>query len=210
MRLAGRPILAYALEAVAASSSVDAIVVVAPGGHLSEAGSLATGAAAGKLLGVVAGGPTRQDSARLGLAAIPSTTTVVVVHDAARPFATPALYGRVIGAVRGPQGPNATRVAGAIPVVPSPDTIKRVRDGSVIETVPRSGLVLAQTPQGFEPSVLRAAHDAAQGSGLVATDDAMLVEAAGGRVLIHPSPAENFKVTTPLDLRLAEQLLRQD
>jgi 2-C-methyl-D-erythritol 4-phosphate cytidylyltransferase len=141
---------------------------------------------------VVVGGATRSASVRAGLAAVPDdgTVTVVLVHDGARPLASPALFARVVAAVR----------AGADAVVPGiavADTIKRVDpDGVVVETPPRQSLVAVQTPQGFRVDALRAAH----AGGGDATDDAALVEAIGGRVVVVPGDPSNRKVTTAHDL----------
>jgi 2-C-methyl-D-erythritol 4-phosphate cytidylyltransferase len=118
------------------------------------------------------------------------------VHDAARPFASPALFARVIAAVR--DGADA-----AVPALPIPDTVKRVRDGVVVETVPRADLVGVQTPQAFRRDALERAH---AGAG-VDTDDAALVEAEGGKVVIVDGDPRNFKVTVAGDLALARALL---
>ena len=138
---------------------------------------------------VVAGGATRSDSVRAGLAAVPADAEVVVVHDAARPFATPALFDAVIAAVR--DGAD-----GAIPGLPPADTIKRVDGGRVVETLDRAMLVAVQTPQAFRADVLRAAHAA----GADATDDAALVEAGGGTVVVVAGEPDNRKITFPGDL----------
>src|SRR4029079_1286071 len=118
---------------------------------------------------VATGGATRSDSVRAGLACVPDDVDVVVVHDAARPLASRVLFARVIGAVRA--GADA-----AVPGMPVTDTVKRVRDHHVVETVPRDDLVAVQTPQAFRRSVLQAAHASAG----LDTDDAALVEAGGG------------------------------
>ena len=159
---------------------------------------------------VVTGGATRADSVRAGLAAVPADADVVVVHDAARPLAGPGLYAAVVAAVR-------AGADGAIPGLPVADTLKRVDSdasgasgasggagGSVIAgTVDRDDLVAAQTPQAFRADVLRAAH----ASGGDATDDAALVEAHGGKVVVVPGDPRNLKLTGPRDLAVAEALL---
>jgi 2-C-methyl-D-erythritol 4-phosphate cytidylyltransferase len=172
----------------AATASCDTVVLVLP------AATSWDGAAVDA---VVAGGATRADSVRGGLAAVPAPTEVVVVHDAARPLATPELFAAVIAAVRG--GADA-----AVPAVALVDTIKRVdAAGRVHETVPREALVAVQTPQAFRVDALRAAHAA----GGDATDDAALVEAAGGTVVVVPGDDRNLKVTTALDLIVVAALL---
>lgn len=147
--------------------------------------------------GGVAGGPTRSESVRNGLGAVPEEATIICVHDAARPFADIALYDRVIEAV----------IAGAdcaIPGVTVTDTIKIVdADGIVVATPDRAALRAVQTPQAFRARVLRAAH-AGRGEG---TDDAALVEALGGRVVIVASTDDNRKITYPADLDWARSHL---
>ena len=145
---------------------------------------------------MVAGGDTRSDSVRAGLRAVPEDAEVVVVHDAARPLATRALFDAVIAAVRA--GADA-----AVPGIPVSDTLKRVEGERVVDTVDRELLVAVQTPQAFRASVLRAAH-AQRGD---ATDDAALVEAVGGQVVVVPGDPRNLKITTPDDLVVAAALL---
>ena len=146
---------------------------------------------------VVAGGPTRSASVRCGLDAVPDDCDIVVVHDAARPLASVELFEAVVGAVRA--GADA-----AIPGVAVSDTIKRVTDGRVTQTIDREGLVAVQTPQAFRVGALRAAHaDRAE-----ATDDAALVEAAGGRVVVVPGDPANLKITTKDDLAVVGMRMR--
>jgi len=147
----------------------------------------------------VAGGATRSDSVRAGLARVPPTATIICVHDAARPFASSALFDRVIAAVvRGADG--------AIPGIPVADTIKIVADGVVTATPDRSSLVAVQTPQAFRADVLRRAHDGGDSS----TDDAALVEQLGGRVVVVDGEVSNRKITHPDDLVWARAQLVVD
>ena len=143
---------------------------------------------------VVAGGTTRSASVRAALAAIPESADVVVVHDGARPLASPALFEAVVAAVRA--GADA-----AVPGIPVADTVKRVVDGVVLTTLDRTDLVTVQTPQAFSAAALRRAHDDTAS----ATDDAALVEAVGGRVVVVPGEADNAKLTTPADLSAARR-----
>ena len=143
---------------------------------------------------VVAGGATRSASVRAALAAVPESAAVVVVHDGARPLASPALFEAVVAAVRA--GADA-----AVPGLPVADTVKRVVDGVVVTTLDRADLVTVQTPQAFSAAALRRAHDDAAS----ATDDAALVEAVGGRVIVVPGEADNAKLTTPADLSAARR-----
>jgi 2-C-methyl-D-erythritol 4-phosphate cytidylyltransferase len=144
----------------------------------------------------VAGGATRSESVRAGLAAIPPDVAIICVHDAARPFATVALYESVVGAVR--EGADC-----AIPGIAVTDTIKVVSDGEVVSTLDRSTLVAVQTPQAFRAALLRAAHRQA-GS---ATDDAALIEALGGRVVVVDGEDANRKITHPEDLDWARRIV---
>ena len=145
---------------------------------------------------VAPGGATRSDSVRAGLACVPVDVDVVVVHDAARPLASPQLFARVIAAVR--DGAD-----GAVPALPIADTVKRVRDRVVVETVPRGDLVAVQTPQAFRRDALERAH----AGDAVDTDDAALVEANGGTVRIVEGERRNLKLTLPGDLEVARALL---
>jgi 2-C-methyl-D-erythritol 4-phosphate cytidylyltransferase len=142
------------------------------------------------------GGATRSDSVRAGLAAVPEDTDIVIVHDAARPLATRSLFAVVIAAVAG-------GADGAVPGLAVSDTLKRVRGDRVVETVSRDGVVAVQTPQAFRADALRAAHRA----GAVDTDDAALVEANGGTVVIVEGERRNLKLTLADDLELARALL---
>jgi 2-C-methyl-D-erythritol 4-phosphate cytidylyltransferase len=194
--LAGRPMVEWSIAALRAAAGVRSIVVACPPGHVHELG--------GHDLGVVEGGATRSQSVANALEAV--GTELVAIHDAARPLVTAELVEGVVATLAA--DPEA---AGAIAATPVSDTIKRVGDGSpivVVETVDRGRLWAAQTPQVFRVEPLRAALGG-DPERVAATDEAMLVEAAGGRVLIHPAPAENLKVTTPLDLKLAELLLAE-
>ncbi len=187
--LGGRPVLEWAVAACRPrSAGVVLVLPAAPGGHDPH------GADA-----VVAGGATRADSVRCGLAAVPSDAEVIVVHDAARPLASPALFAAVIDAV------TAGGADGAVPGVPPSDTIKAVdQSGHVTSTLDRATLVAVQTPQAFRAAVLRRAHRDAPAD---ATDDAMLVEALGGTVRVVPGEPGNLKITGPDDLAAAERLL---
>jgi 2-C-methyl-D-erythritol 4-phosphate cytidylyltransferase len=145
---------------------------------------------------VVTGGATRAASVRAGLAAVPDDAAVVVVHDAARPAASRGLFDAVIEAV-------LAGADGALPGLPVVDTVKRVHDGRVVETLDRAELVAVQTPQAFRAAALRAAH----ADGGDATDDGALVEAAGGRVVVVPGDPDNVKVTSPADLARLHEVL---
>jgi 2-C-methyl-D-erythritol 4-phosphate cytidylyltransferase len=195
LRIGGRPMLAVAAGAAAASPSVTSVVVTAPPGWEDRAAAALDGL--GPPVVVVPGGVTRQASVRAALEALPDGIEVVAVHDAARPFASPELFSEVVSAV-------AAGADGAIPVVPITDTVKRLHDGWIAGTEPREQLALAQTPQGFRTEVLREAHDRAARAGVDLTDDAAVLEWAGFSVLALQGDPTNVKITTLLDLALAE------
>jgi len=145
---------------------------------------------------VVKGGATRSESVRAGLAEVPSHADVIVVHDAARPLATKDLFGRVINSVR--SGADA-----AIPGLPVVDTIKRVdSSGNVVVTVDRKDLVAVQTPQAFGARAIRSAHAESP----EASDDAAVIEQAGGTVVIVPGEHNNIKITVPSDIDVVRLL----
>jgi 2-C-methyl-D-erythritol 4-phosphate cytidylyltransferase len=148
----------------------------------------------------VAGGATRSESVRAGLAAVPAEATIICVHDAVRPFASAQLFDAVIRAVS--DGADA-----AVPGIPVTDTVKRIdADSVVVDTPSRATLVAVQTPQAFRAASLRAAHR----SGLDATDDAALVETSGGRVVVVPGEQSNRKITHPEDLAWARELAEKE
>jgi 2-C-methyl-D-erythritol 4-phosphate cytidylyltransferase len=183
--LAGARVIDHAFAPILAVS--DGVVVVLPSGVDWDGDSTAV---------AVEGGATRADSVRAGLAAVPLDAEVVLVHDAARPLATRSLCDAVVAAVR--DGADA-----AVPAIPISDTVKRVDGARVVETVDRAQLVAVQTPQAFRASRLRAAH----ASGGDATDDAALVEATGGTVVVVAGDPRNIKITTRDDLAIAAALM---
>jgi 2-C-methyl-D-erythritol 4-phosphate cytidylyltransferase len=194
--LDGEPLLVHAIRRVAAAPSVRMIVVAAPA---AEVGAVAALLAPVAPVTVVAGGAERQESVGLALAAVPDDIAIALVHDAARALAPPALIESVAAAVR--DGRPAV-----IPVLPVVDTIKQVGPGEIVHgTVDRSVLRSVQTPQGFRRDVLAAAHAGATDP---LTDDAGLVEKAGIEVTCVPGSDLALKITRPLDLVLAEALLR--
>jgi len=188
-----RPMLAVAAASAAASHAIAAIVVTAPAGFDEEATACLEGLPVAAT--VVLGGPTRQASVRAALDVLDGPE-IVVVHDAARPFAPPDLFSEVVRAV-------ANGADGAIPVVAVTDTVKRLDGLRVVDTVQRDDLGLAQTPQAFRVEALRAAHERAVHAGYEVTDDAMLLEQVGSVVAVAGDP-RNFKITSMLDLARAE------
>jgi 2-C-methyl-D-erythritol 4-phosphate cytidylyltransferase len=193
--LAGEPLLLRAAQVFERAPSVGAIVAVVPSDEVEAARDLL--APLGKLRAVVAGGSRRQDSVLEGLKQAPEGFDgVVLVHDAARPFVDVPLVEAVLGA--------AGESGAALPVLGLVDTVKRVRDGRVLETVDRSELGAAQTPQGFRFRLLVEAYEAAFRDGITLTDEAMAVERLGVPVTAVPGSARNRKITTPEDLAWAE------
>jgi 2-C-methyl-D-erythritol 4-phosphate cytidylyltransferase len=198
LTLAGRPVASWSVAT--ARAVADGIVLVVPVGLLDggdDAAWLGDGGWTDRPDRVVEGGATRAASVRAGLAAVPDDASIILVHDAARPLATKALFASVVEAVA------SGGAAGAIPVVPVADTLKRVTDGAVAATVERDGLVTVQTPQAFMAATLRAAH-ATTGE---ATDDAGLLERLGETVRTVPGDPRNLKLTRPDDLAVAELLI---
>ncbi len=201
LSVGGRSLLDRTLSSVSASSSVDAIVLVLPSDAFPEAGEAYRGFP--KVIAVVRGGEERQDSVRNALAAVPKDTSVILVHDAVRPFATPGLFDRCVE--------QALLHGAAVPVIPLRDTVKTWdREAGTLVTRDRSEFLRAQTPQGFRAGILREAYALAAREGRKGTDDASLVEAAGHAVAALPGEEANLKITLPEDLRMAAGLLSED
>jgi 2-C-methyl-D-erythritol 4-phosphate cytidylyltransferase len=198
LELGGEPILLKAARAFDRAPSVFAIVAVVPQELVIEARRLL--APLGKLLAVTAGGSRRQDSVLEGLKQAPEGWDgVVLVHDAARPLAETELVESVVR--------QAAAHGAALPVLPVVDTMKRVRDGRVVETLDRAELGAAQTPQGFRLELLVRAYEAAFREKATLTDEAMAVERLGATVMTVPGSPRNRKLTSPEDLAWAESLL---
>jgi 2-C-methyl-D-erythritol 4-phosphate cytidylyltransferase/2-C-methyl-D-erythritol 2,4-cyclodiphosphate synthase len=192
----GRTLVARSVALFDAHPRVDALVVVLPPDAVARGAELA-GVTARPCV-FAAGGVLRQDSVSNGLAAMPAGIDVVLVHDAARPFATAALIDRVLDGV--------AATGAAVPALPARDTIKRMDLATrrVAATIPREEIWLAQTPQGFRREILASAL-AGRAAGAAATDEAMLAERAGYQVAIVEGDETNVKITTPQDLDAARQ-----
>ena len=199
VRLNGRTALARAVSLFLAVEEVDRIVVVGPPTQLQVAQDEVEALHPQKPVVICPGGETRQQSVHAGLQALEGCE-FVLVHDAARPMATPALVRRVLAA--------AQQAGAAIPGLPPRDAVKRVEGHRLVESMDRSRMVLAQTPQGFRYQVLERAHFEAADAGLVGDDDAQLVMAAGHPVTVVPGEPANIKLTTLEDLALLEALIR--
>jgi 2-C-methyl-D-erythritol 4-phosphate cytidylyltransferase len=197
--LGGRSLLYYSLRAIAALDAIGEAVVTVPAGMEPRARAEVERAGLEIPVKLVAGGAERQDSVRIALAITNAESEVVLIHDAARPLATPAMFAACLEAVR--------RADGAIAAIAVADTLKRTDDRTITATVARAGLWQAQTPQAFRRVMLIEAHDRAVRERWAATDDAELIERCGGRVEVVESSATNFKITTPADLEIAEALV---
>ncbi|MFL6068852.1 MAG: 2-C-methyl-D-erythritol 4-phosphate cytidylyltransferase [Gaiellaceae bacterium] len=193
-RLGNLPLVAEPLRRLDDSDWIDGIIVAAPAGWEEPVIVLAEELAAGKVRSVVTGAETRAGSVRGALAEVPDEAVVIVVHDAARPFVTEDVLGRVIA-------PLSDGFDGAVPVLKLTDKVKRIRRDEVVETLDREGLVVTQTPQAFLAGALRRA---AAGEG---TDCASLVEAQGGRIKAVAGDPRLLKVTLPEDLELVASWL---
>jgi 2-C-methyl-D-erythritol 4-phosphate cytidylyltransferase len=195
-KLRDRPMLAESLERLEASDWIDAIVIVAPPGWEEPSILVAEELGCAKVSACVSGGETRAESVRAGVAEVGDDAAVIVVHDAARPLLLDEVLERVLTALN--EGWD-----GAVPALPLADTVKRVRDGQIVETLPRHELVAAQTPQAFVAPILREAlaRDLAG-----ATDCASLVE-PHGRVTAVPGDPRLLKVTDASDLELVSSFL---
>ena len=200
--LCGEPVLLHTLRALESAALVDGIVLIARSEDTTAFGTLAQENGIGKLLTVVEGGASRQQSVERGLAALPPETTLVGIHDGARPLVSAALVDTVIAAAR-----ETGAAAAAIPVR---DTLKRADTaGSITGTVDREGLWRVQTPQVFDRQMYARALAAAKATGQDYTDDCQLLEAAGQPVRLVPGEETNLKLTAPADVPLAQAILRQ-
>lgn len=195
--LHGRPMVSWSLDAAQSCSNVDEIILVANESAMSASQRLCSGGEWGKLSRITPGGATRQQSVQRGLAKITGDAKLAVIHDAARPLVSAAMFSAVIIA--------AAETGAAITASPVVDTLKRVVDGFVASTVSRDDLWSAQTPQAFSINDLRRAFDNCVPAGV--TDEAMLFEYGQLPVVIVPGSSNNLKVTYPGDLVVAEALL---
>ena len=194
--IGGRPMLSVAAAGAAACPSVGGLVVTYPPGWEGRTRACVEDLEVSARL--VEGGDSRQASVRAALASVPGPVDVVAVHDAARPFATPELFARVIRAV-------ADGADGAVPVLAMTDTVLRVRGDVVEGTEIREELALGQTPQAFRASFLREAHAKAEAAGASFTDDASTLRWAGFQVLAITGEPANVKITTLADLAQADR-----
>lgn len=201
LAIGGLPLLVHSLRVLQAAPSIDAIVLAVPQSDIDYCqADIVKAYDFNKVTKVVGGGEERQDSVRLALAAVGTDAEIVLVHDAVRPFLTVQMVEDVVKAARA--------TGAAIIALPMRDTVKHVRTDHVIErTVDRKPLWLAQTPQAFRRDWLQEAHRKAQAEGVVATDDASLLEWMGRPVTVVEGSGENIKVTRPEDMIIGEAIL---
>ena len=194
--LRGKPVLEWTLEAFQGHGEVDAVVLVLP----DEQDLKHYRMRYAKIVDIVRGGERRQDSVWQGFRLLDAATAeVVLVHDGARPLVSPGLISRVIAAARAD--------GAAVPALPLEDTVKEVREGRVVRTADRTLLARTQTPQGFLYTVLKKALYQARRDRFYGTDEAMLAERAGIPVSVVEGDPRNIKITTLVDLKIAEGLL---
>ena len=201
LTIADRPVLARTIAAFDGCASISSIIVVVPRGDETYCKDrILKPHRFKKPIRVVPGGPERQDSVANGLGSVDKDSSIIVIHDGARPLVTAELIEAVIS--------GAFSAGAAICAVPVKDTIKLARGSFVEMTVARERLWSVQTPQAFKAELLREAFKMAKDTGMRATDESGLVEALGKTVKIVPGSYENIKITTPEDLRIAGCLLK--
>lgn len=203
LHLGGKPLLAYTLAQFEATPTIDRIVVIVPLGRETFCfQAIIKPEGLRKVTHIIGGAETRQRSVMAGFSCLDADVDVVVIHDGARPFVTPALIQAAI---------DVALVEGsAVAAIPESDTLKRVSAaGTVVETLDRRGLWRVQTPQAFRRAVLQRALAYAAERNLDATDEAALVERLAWPVRIFPGSSRNIKITSPDDLSMAELLLSQ-
>jgi len=203
LSLAGEPILLRALRPFEACAEVHRLLVVVPEELRARAEAMLVAARVTKLAAVIAGGPERMHSVARALQMLsPEAADILLVHDGVRPFVTPEQIARVIE--------RARAVGAALLALPITETVKEVEDERVLSTLDRRRLYLAQTPQAFRAAILFEAYERALREGVMATDDAALVERCGWPVVIVEGSVRNMKITWPEDLLLAEALVRAE
>ena len=199
LELGGKPVLAHSLLAFERCPDIDEIVVVAREDMIVETAELCREFGIEKAVAVMAGGSSRAESALIGLTAVRSGIAFAAIHDGARPLVTPELISGTVAA--------AAEGLAAVPAVPLRDTVKFVLDSRVRETPDRASLMAVQTPQVFDTDIVKAALTDALDKNLTVTDDCSAVEALGISVRVVEGDDANIKLTTPLDLVLAEAIL---
>lgn len=194
-----KPILAYTLDVFEFATCIDNVILVCSDNDKPLCEEIIKEFAYTKVIQIVIGGATRQESVRNGLSAVPDSTDIVLVHDAARPLVTEKMLKDSIEAARN----SGAAAVGIKPV----DTVKRIDGNEIAETVDRTSLVQIQTPQTFNKNLLTEAHDLAKRNHQLVTDDCALLELAGQKVTVVPGACYNIKLTTPEDYALISAYL---
>lgn len=207
----GRSVLAWTLSIFEHHPGIERVYVTASEDDIDTYHGIVAGEGLRKVAAIVRGGRERQESVYLALQHVrqndpdAAADPLVAIHDGARPLLSSERLADLLAAAAAEAGPDSQ--GGALLSVPARETLKRVRDGMVVETVPREEMMMAQTPQVFPLHTVLAAHERAERDGFAATDDATLVERAGGRVRVVLGDYDNIKVTTPEDLLVLEGIL---
>lgn len=201
LELAGLPVLVRTIRAFEGCPCIDEIVVVTRGDRLEEIAALRERYGLYKMSKVLAGGATRAESSLIGVLEADSRATLIAIHDGARPLVSREIIESTHAA--------ALKAQAAAPVIPVKDTIKIIDGGFVRETPPRACVAVVQTPQIFQADLIKAALTKAIEKQIPITDDCSAVEAAGLRVAVTEGSEDNLKITTPLDVQLAESILRR-
>ncbi len=203
LSIGGKPVLARTLLNLSAAPEIDKIIVVAPSSEISRCKrEIVDEYGMVKVNSVIEGGSTRQESVGFGFAALPDDVDLVIVHDGVRPFITGAMISSVVEA--------AAEYGAAITAINITDTIKEIKDETVVSTLKRDSLARVQTPQCFRHFILNQAMERALLDGFEGTDEASLVERLNVSVKVVEGSAANIKITTADDLKLAEALLNID
>jgi 2-C-methyl-D-erythritol 4-phosphate cytidylyltransferase len=199
--LNGKPVLIHTLEIFQNDNQCKGIVVVANISEINEMKELFTSYNISKVINIIEGGSERQHSVYNGLQALPNDDSIVFVHDGARPFVSKKCFSELVL--------KANEVGAAVLAVKVKDTIKKVSDNKVVETVDRSSLWAIQTPQAFRYSILKQAHETAIKESFIGTDDASLIEKIGEDVAVVEGEYTNIKLTTPDDLLYAKMIMQE-
>lgn len=202
LQIGNKPLIIQTIEAFAEDEWCKQIILVGNEKELDDMHYLVDQFGLIKPIIIIAGGKERQQSVYHGIKVLDDKEQIVLIHDGARPFITQEIIHEVVL--------KADETGAAIVAVPVKDTIKKVEQQVVVETLERSGLWAVQTPQAFRLSIVKAAHDKAEANGLNGTDDASLVEMAGQAVHIVQGSYFNIKITTPEDLVLAEAIIKSE
>lgn len=198
--IGGEPILAHTLRRLSSSPMVEGIILAAPVDERETCEKIVREGRIKKVVKIVDGGITRQESVSNGFYSLPDETNLVLIHDGVRPFVTVRLIEDTIVA--------AARYGAAVAAIRVKDTLKRIDGGVIIGSLSRDDIARAQTPQCFQREALRQGLTRAERDGFMATDESSLVERLGALVRVVEGEETNIKITTPDDLKMAEALLK--